>query len=180
MTETTKIEIKSRWNGVALFSHDVEDSTMAVTLAAALKAFANLRDANLCDADLRGADLRGADLRDADLRDADLRDTNLCGADLRDTNLCGANLCDSKLIGSRPFFQCGPIGSRSDYLHAFITDAGIKIRAGCFFGSRDEFEFKLDEGHGSNEHGQEYRAALVLIDKHAELWTSKAELEQAA
>ena len=116
-------------------------------------------------ADLRGADLRGADLRGADLSGADLR-----GADLR-----GAYLHDKKLIGKRPFITIGPIGSRSDYMQAWITDGGVMIRAGCFFDTRDQFELALDAKHGDKEHGQEYRAALVLIDKHAELWTPKAE-----
>ncbi len=29
--------------------------------------------------------------------------------------------------------------------------------------------------HGANEHGDEYRAALVLIDAHARLWTPAAQ-----
>ena len=45
------------------------------------------------------------------------------------------------------------------------------ISAGCFFDTREKFAAKLEIEHGDNEHGQEYRAALVLIDKHAELWT---------
>ncbi|MGE5622223.1 MAG: pentapeptide repeat-containing protein [Bacillota bacterium] len=200
-----KIEIKSRWNGSILFAHEAEENSLAITLAMALKAGANLRGADLRGADLggadlyganlRGADLRGADLGGADLGDADLRGANLGGADLRGAdlrgadlgganlggaNLGGANLYGKKLIGDRPFIQVGPIGSRGDYLLSFITDQGVMLRAGCFFGSRDEFEVKLDAEHGSNEHAQEYRAALALIDKHSELWAPKEEEKVAA
>ena len=142
---------------------------------------ANLRDANLIGANLGGANLGGANLRDANLGGANLGGANLGGANLRDANLrdasliganlAGANLAGKKLIGDRPFFTIGPIGSRSDYLQAFLTDAGLMIRTGCFFGAKTEFEEKLSEKHGGNDHAQEYRAALVLIGKHAELWT---------
>ena len=86
-------------------------------------------------------------------------------------NLRGADLSGKKLVGRRPFFTIGPIGSRYAYVQAWITDAGVMIRAGCFFGTRAEFVAKLEDEHGDKEHGQEYLAALVLIDKHAELWT---------
>ena len=144
--------------------------------------YANLRYANLRGADLRYANLRyanlsGADLRGADLRYANLRYANLSGADLRGADLRGADLSGNKLVGERPFFTIGPIGSRSDYLQAWITDAGVMIRAGCFFDTRDQFEIALAAEHGDNDHAKEYRAALVLIDKHAELWTPAIETQ---
>ena len=147
----TKIEIKHRYTGSVLFAHEAEENSLKITLAMALQAKANLY----------GADLGGA---------------NLGGADLRSADLYG----EKKLIGGRPFLQMGPIGSRSDYLLAFITDKGLHLKAGCFSGSVDEFESALDGEHGSNEHGQEYRAALVLIKKHAELWTPKEVIAPAA
>ena len=106
----------------------------------------------------------------ADLRGADLRGAYLYGA-----YLYGANLCGKKLVGDRPFLAIGPIGSRSDYLQAFITDAGVMIRAGCFFDTRDQFALAIAETHGMNNHGTEYLAALALIDAHAELWAPKVE-----
>ena len=146
-----KIEIKHRHNNSVLFAHDCEENSLKITLQMALRASANLYGANL-----RGADLGGA---------------NLYGANLGGANLYGADLRGKKLIGDRPFLQLGPIGSRSDYLISFITDKGIHLKAGCFNGSIDEFESALDAKHGSNKHGDEYRAALVLIRKHAEIWT---------
>ena len=135
---------------------------------------ANLYGANLGGADLGGANLRGADLRGANLYGANLRGANLYGADLRGANLRG----DKKLIGDRPIFTAGPIGSRSDYFTAYITDKGVYLRAGCFFGTEIEFTTKLGEDHGTNEHAQEYMAALELIRCHVRLWTPEEE-EQA-
>ncbi len=127
---------------------------------------ANLRSANLYGANLYGANLYCADLRSANLRSADLRSANLCGA-----NLCGANLRDAgKLTGYRPYFAVGPIGSRQDVLAAFLTEKGVYLRAGCFFGPVEEFREKLDGEHGDNVHAVEYRAALVLVEAHYNAW----------
>ena len=220
-----KIEIKSRFSLEILFSHECEDNSVAITLAAAINAKADLRSANLYDADLYGADLRsanlyGADLRSADLRSADLRSANLYGANLRsadlrsanlygadlygadlrsanlyganlyganlyganlgDANLYGANLGDAgKLTGDRPYFAVGPIGSRQDVLAAFLTEKGVYLRAGCFFGTAEEFRDKLQGEHGDNVHAVEYRAALVLVEAHYNAWPATVVEEEA-
>ena len=147
---------------------------------------ANLRGANLYGADLYGADLGGADLYGAnlygaDLRGADLRGADLYGADLRGADLYGANLRGAdlgegkKLIGDRPFFQCGPIGSRSDCLMSFITEQGIIIKAGCFTGTLDEFCAAVAETHSDSKHAKEYEMAMLMIEAHAALWTPENE-----
>ena len=144
--------------------------TIRMTAAEALGIFRKAR-ADGVRPYLRGANLYGANLCGADLGGADLR-----GADLGGANLRGANLGGKKLAGARPFLSIGPIGSRSDYLQAFITDKGVMIRAGCFFDTRDQFEEAIAVTHGMNEHGTEYLAALALIDAHAELWAPKKEV----
>ena len=173
-----KVQIKHRYTDAVLFEADVPDDTPSglrtrVALEKATAASANLRSADLYGADLRGADLGGANLYGANLGDANLNGANLYGADLRSADLNG-----KKLIGERPFFQVGPIGSRADYFTAFITDAGLVLRAGCFTGTVAEFEAKLQTEHGDNAHAKEYRAALALalIAVHAELWTPTGEL----
>ncbi|KAF3997510.1 pentapeptide repeat-containing protein [Glaciimonas immobilis] len=57
-----KIEIKHRWNGTVLFSHECEENTMKITLAMAINAQANLSGSNLRDSDLRGSNLSGSNL----------------------------------------------------------------------------------------------------------------------
>lgn len=102
------------------------------------------------------------------------------GAHLRGADLGGADLGgDMKLIGERPVFIVGPIGSRSDFFTAYLTDKGIYLRAGCFFGTVIEFTTKLGQEHGTNEHAQEYMAALMLIDCHAKLWMTAENVEGA-
>ena len=140
---------------------------------------ANLRGADLSGADLSGADLRGAWLSGADLGCADLSGADLSGAWLRGANLRGADLSGDKLIGSRPVLQIGPIGSRADYLVAYITDTGIQIGAGCFYGTLDKFRASCAETHGDSIHGREYAAAIQLIEAHAALWTAETAKEEA-
>ena len=56
------IEVKNRFTNSVLFSHDVEENTLKISLLAALKAGADLYGADLRGAYLRGADLYGANL----------------------------------------------------------------------------------------------------------------------
>lgn len=97
----------------------------------------------------------------------------LSGANLSGANLSGANLSGAKLIGNRPWLQIGPIGSRCDYFTAWITDQGLKLQTGCFFGTVDEFTKKLSTTHKDNDHGKEYQMALMMIEAHAAIWTPK-------
>jgi len=138
---------------------------------------ADLSDANLSDANLSCADLRGADLSCANLRGANLSCADLSGANLSDANLSDANLKNKeKLVGKRPIFQIGPIGSRCAFFVAYVTDKGLRFDAGCQRQiTREVFEERLTELHGENDHAKEYRAALALIDAHAEIWAPKEE-----
>ena len=121
---------------------------------------------------------------DSILYEADVPDDTPSGLQMRraleaatsaGANLDGAYLDgEQKLIGNRPIFQIGPIGSRCSYFVASLTDNGVMVRAGCFFGTVGEFEQKCAETHGDNEHAREYKAALALIQVHAELWSPKA------
>ena len=115
----------------------------------------------------------GANLADADFRGANLVGANLARANLADASLVGATLKNGeKLIGECPIFQVGPIGSRSDVLVAYITDQGLRLDAGCQRQiTRDVFDARLSQTHSGNRHEREYRAALALIDVHAEIWT---------
>ena len=189
-----KFEIKSRFSGAVLFSLETESIKLCVE--AAVKSRADLRGANLDGADLYGANLCGANLDGADLYGADLCGANLDGADLYGANLCGADLrgayvrgaylrgadlrgaklkygdIDLVLVGERPILQLGPMGSRSDYLLAFITDGGVYVRAGCFWDTLEHFAAAVKEQHGTNVHAVEYKAAISLIKTHAKLWSA--------
>ena len=173
---TTLFEITHRHTGSILYSGGGE--TLRDVVVSAVKGGADLRGADLRSADLCGAYLRHAYLRGAYLRGADLGGADLRSADLGSAYLRGADLGGAKLIGDRPILQIGPIGSRSDYLIAFVTDQGVLVRAGCFFGSLDEFSSAVDKTHGDSVHGIEYATAIAMIDAHAELWTPAAIVEK--
>ena len=132
---------------------------------------ARLDGARLVRADLSYARLDGASLVSARLDGAYLVRASLVRASLAGASLDGAYLDgEEKLIGKRPIFQIGPIGSRCAYLVSYITDKGLRIRTGCFFGTLAKFKAMLKETHGNNEHAQEYKAALTSINKHYKLW----------
>ena len=171
MKHQIKHQIKHRFTESVIFECDLPDDTPAglVTRHALEKATA--ARANLDGANLAGANLARANLAGANLAGANLAGANLDGANLAGANLDGANLDGALLVSERPIFQIGPIGSRCAYFTAYLTNEGVKLRAGCFFGTVDEFTAKLSEEHGDNIHAKEYRAALDLIHCHAGLWT---------
>lgn len=139
-----KHQIKHRYTDAVLFECEVPDDLQALGLA----------------------------MRHA-LEQAVKSRANLSGAYLSDANLSGAKIADKLLIGDRPVFVIGLIGSRCDYFTSYLTDSGVMLRAGCFFGTMDEFSEKLTQEHGLNDHAREYTAALALIECHAEIWTPK-------
>ena len=153
----TMHQIKHRYTNTVLFECDVPEGVQASGVATRYTLEKAVKD---------GADLRGAYLRGVVLTGVDLTGVVLTGAFL------GGG---EKLIGERPVFMTGPIGSRCDYLIAYLTDKGVRLLAGCFFGDIDTFRNKLELTHGDNDHAAEYRAALVMIEKHAEIWTQKEE-----
>lgn len=160
-----KHQIKHKFTEAVLFECEVPDDinpnvATLYTIEKATAARANLTEANLAGAYLAGAYLAVAKLAGA----------KLDGAYLARANLKGAYLDGSLLIGDRPIIQIGPIGSRCSYLVGYLTNQGVKIKAGCFFGSLNEFITKVQEEHGENVHGQEYMAAVEFIKAHAELW----------
>jgi hypothetical protein len=191
-----KIQIKSRWDASLLFEFEAAENSLKITLQAAVKARANLGGANLGGAylggaylggaNLRGVNLRGANLGRAYLGGADLGGADLRGANLREANLGGANLREAKIsdtataVGKRPYFAIGPIGRREDMLIAWLTDKGIFVQAGCFYGPLAEFREKVIATHGANEHGKEYSAAISLIETHATLWMPPADAKDSA
>jgi len=116
---------------------------------------------------------------DAVLFECELPDDTASGLQMRHAlekavsaraNLAEANLAGAKLIGERPIFMIGPIGSRHSYFTSYNTDKGIMLRAGCFFGTVDEFTEKLSEEHQNNDHAKEYLSALELIKCHESIW----------
>ena len=151
MKNTVTVEIKSRWDSSkVLFSAEV-----SAEIGERFRVKAALELAVESGANLAGAYLAGANLVDA--------------------HLAGAYLAGSeKLVGERPIFVVGPIGSVSRYFYAYLTNKGLRLRAGCFFGSRDEFVNQLNETHENNIHAHEYTAALALIDAHEKLWMPAA------
>ena len=176
-------QIRNRFSDELIFESDVGGETASIRLGAAIKLalkaaahlqWADLRGANLQWADLQGADLQGADLRGANLQWADLHGADLQWADLQGADLRGADLLDDlKLVGNRPLLQVGPIGSRVDYLTAFLTENGVYLRTGCFFGTVAEFRASLAKTHVGNIHALEYSSALDLISRHAEIWSTE-------
>ena len=70
-------------------------------------------------------------------------------------------------------FLSGLCDRERNYLIAYLTDKGVRLLSGCFFGDIDTFRNKLESTHADNDHAADYRAAVALIEKHVEIWTPK-------
>ncbi len=69
--------------------------------------------------------------------------------------------------GGRDIFAADSIGSRNDTTTFYKTaDDGIGVTCGCFSGTIDEFAAAVEETHGDNKYGREYRAAIELAKLH--------------
>ena len=123
----------------------------------------NLTRANLRGANLRGAYLTGAYLTGVNLTRANLTRANLRGANLRGANLTRANLTGADLTGAKSILSIGPGGSRMDILYAVKHDKCIMVKAGCFWGSIDEFEKAVKKTHKENDHSKYYNAVITMI-----------------
>ena len=122
-------------------------------------------------ASLASANLEGANLASANLMGANLADACLASANLARANLEGANGAKLTLIGRRPLFHIGPLGSRCATLYAFLTDAGVYVRTGCFWGTLDAFKAAVVKTHGTSDHATEYQNAITMIEWHAHIWS---------
>lgn len=60
------------------------------------------------------------------------------------------------------YFACDRIGSAKRETYFFKGDNGCFVRAGCFFGTFDEFAAKVKKRHGGTKFEREYLAALEL------------------
>ena len=146
---------------------------------------ANLREADLRSARLLWADLTGANLREADLRQADLRRANLCRANLCRAVLRLSNLCRANLIGadlreadlryanfteaSGLSVLCVQVNTSSENRRiAYIPSLNI-VTAGCFQGTFEEFEKRVEEQHKDNLFVlSRYRRVIAFLKREAE------------
>ena len=96
--EAKEIEIKCRFSGSVLFSHDTEKNNLCITVEAAVTAGANLSGAYLSGAYLSGANLSGAYLSGANLSGAYLDGERLTKAPLSLLNLRWAVLVTGRYL----------------------------------------------------------------------------------
>jgi len=75
-----------------------------------------------------------------------------------------ARVSDNARVKTSFDYLClGPIGSRC----AFTTfmrskDGGVIVACGCFTGTLEDFEARVQQVHGKDEHGQTYAAAIAF------------------
>ena len=70
--------------------------------------------------------------------------------------------CSHEGLANSRYFACDRIGSAKRKAYFFASNEGLHVRAGCFFGTMDEFIKKVRETHGGTRYEKEYLAAAEL------------------
>ncbi len=172
-----KIEIKNRFTCKIIFEFSKENNTIKDTVKEYIKkelesgkssanlSYANLRYADLSSANLSSANLSSADLSYANLSYANLRYANLSSADLRYADLSSANLSYADLSYAdldKRYISITRIGS-SNRMTTYCFEDDI-IWCGCFKGTLQDFENKVNETHKDNElYLKQYLGAINYI-----------------
>ncbi len=129
------IEIKNRFTGEVIFSHECEGNTILITLLEAINCDVDLIDADLSYANMRNANLYNANLYNADLSYADMRNANLIDADLSYANMSNAKGIDTAYM---PIYCKWSLAIKGDY-----------IRIGCKEKTVEEWDkwFESEEAY---------------------------------
>lgn len=69
---------------------------------------------------------------------------------------------DARVCGDAQVFWVSKIGSRLGTTTFFKSKLGVEVSCGCFSGTLEQFEAKVNETHGNDKYGEEYRLAIEL------------------
>lgn len=72
--------------------------------------------------------------------------------------------CSHEGLTNSVYFACDRIGSERRKTYFFRADEGYFVRAGCFFGTVDDFIKRVKEVHGGTRYEKEYLAAVDLAN----------------
>lgn len=69
---------------------------------------------------------------------------------------------NADVSGDADVLWISKIGSRLGTTTFFKTKKGIEVSCGCFLGTIEEFESKVNATHGDSKHGEVYRHAIEI------------------
>lgn len=106
-----------------------------------------------------------------DISAFDVKAGDLGGFIKKEENLShdgNARVCgNARVYGDADIMWLSKIGSRLGTTTVFkAKDGNIKVTCGCFYGSLDEFDKKVEKTHGNNRYGKEYKAFIELVKIH--------------
>lgn len=70
--------------------------------------------------------------------------------------------CSHEGLTNSRYIAVDKIGSEKRKTYFFASEEGFFVRAGCWFGTFDEFEARVKDVHGGTRHEKDYLAALSL------------------
>ncbi len=90
---------------------------------------------------------------------------------LNGSRVDNSRVYNAKITQTKQVYTQSPIGSRNDRCTATIDENGeIRIVAGCFSGTLDEFQKAVIETHGHSNYGKEYLAFIENAKTSFKIW----------
>ena len=82
-----------------------------------------------------------------------------------------AEVCgNARVYGNADILWITKIGSRLATTTVYRNkDKGLTISCGCFLGTLEEFNKKVEQTHGDTKYGREYKALIELIKIHFDI-----------
>jgi len=114
---------------------------------------------NIYNIDIEKANLYNANLENADLENANMAYSNLENANMKNSNINRADLIS---IQGKHIFKTSGNGSKGREIWYILEDDYIK--AGCWGGTLDEFEKRVEEVYGNNKDSYEYTSYQDVIE----------------
>jgi len=139
----------NKFNRYRKLTKYVKIDLSGVDLSAIILSKVNFIKVNLIEANLQGSILCGADLYNANLTKANLQGSNLSGAYLNN-------------IQGKHIFKTSGNGSQGREIWYILEDD--YINAGCWDGTLDEFEKRVENEYGHDKDSYEYKSYQDVIE----------------
>jgi len=120
---------------------------------------ANLENANMINANLYNSNMANSNLENVDMYNANMKKANLKNANINKADLTGTHINN---IQGKHIFKMSGNGSAGREIWYILEDD--YIQAGCWGGTLDEFEKRVEEVYGNDKDSYEYKSYQDVIE----------------
>lgn len=120
---------------------------------------------SIVDSVVRGSVVERSVVRNSTLLHSTVRDSSI-----EDSRVWGSVILCGEIFNDQHHVLFSSVGSEKGRLTAYRAATGVRVTRGCFSGTLEEFESAVNEKHGDNQYGQEYRHLIAFIKERVSAW----------